>query len=157
MKGRDVLGRAIIAFLVLPGIVAYVVPVLIAPSDFGGTAWRWPGIALIAAGSILLLWCVRDFYLMGKGTLAPWTPPRHLVRNGLYRWSRNPMYVSVLVVILGWAVLYRSSSLLAYFGALAVAFHIRILVSEEPWLSASFGDEWTRYKEEVPRWVVHVR
>jgi protein-S-isoprenylcysteine O-methyltransferase Ste14 len=157
VKGGEVLGRAIIAFFVLPGMVAYVVPILLALSEPGGPAWRWLGIALIAAGSMLLLWCVRDFHAMGKGILAPWNPPRRLVRIGLYRWSRNPMYASVLAVVMGWAVLYRSPSLLVYLGALAVAFHLRVLLSEEPRLSASFAEEWTCHKKDVPRWVVHVR
>jgi protein-S-isoprenylcysteine O-methyltransferase Ste14 len=153
VKGGIVFGRAVIAFLTLPGMVAYVVPVLLAPSEVGGAAWRILGIAVIASGTMLLLWCVRDYYVTGEGTLAPWTPPRHLVRTGLYRWSRNPMYVSVLVVVSGWAVLYRSPSLLAYLGALALVFHLRVLLSEEPRLSASFREEWLRYRQEVPRWV----
>jgi protein-S-isoprenylcysteine O-methyltransferase Ste14 len=152
-----VFGRAVIAFLALPGLVAYVAPVLLAPSELGAAPWRWAGIVLIAVGTFLLLWCVRDFYVTGKGTLAPWSPPQHLVRAGPYRWSRNPMYVSVLVVVLGWSVLYRSQSLLVYLVALAVAFHLRILLYEEPRLHESFGEDWVRYKQEVRRWASRAR
>ena len=67
-------------------------------------------------GTFLLIWCVRDFYVSGKGTLAPWSPPRHLVVVGLYRWSRNPMYISVSLILLGWAAAYRSTTLLTYTG-----------------------------------------
>ncbi len=62
------------------------------------------GVPLLGLGTVLLLWCVRDFYVAGRGTLAPWDPPRHLVTVGLYRVSRNPMYLAVLLVLTGWAI-----------------------------------------------------
>jgi protein-S-isoprenylcysteine O-methyltransferase Ste14 len=53
---------------------------------------------------VVLLWCVRDFYVSGRGTLAPWDPPKHLVVVGLYRFTRNPMYIGVLMVVGGWGL-----------------------------------------------------
>ena len=156
-EGKGRVGRAIFAFLALPGVVAYVVPVLIAPADIANTVWQWPGVTLITAGSALLLWCVREFYVTGKGTLAPWSPPRELVMTGPYRWSRNPMYVSVLLVVLGWVLFYRSAVLLAYLASLAVAFQLRIVLYEEPRLSAGFGGAWVHYRAEVGRWFVRGR
>ena len=92
--------RALIAFLVLPGMVAFIIP----------AAWlRFTdrlqldqplGLIILAIGIVGLFWCVRDFYVSGKGTLAPWAPPQRLVTVGLYRYSRNPMYVSVVLVLL---------------------------------------------------------
>ena len=102
----------------------------------------------------MLLWCVRDFYVAGKGTLAPWAPPRHLVVVGLYRWSRNPMYISVSVILLGWAIAYQSRALLIYALALFVMFHLRVVFGEEPWLARTHGDEWLRYRARVPRWLL---
>jgi protein-S-isoprenylcysteine O-methyltransferase Ste14 len=61
------------------------------------------GFFVLIVGTLGLLWCVRDFYVRGKGTLAPWSPPQNLVVVGLYRYSRNPMYVCVVLVLLGWA------------------------------------------------------
>jgi protein-S-isoprenylcysteine O-methyltransferase Ste14 len=145
-------GRAVFAFLVLPGVVAYLGPLLLAPAHDVEPVWRWAGSVVVVAGSALLLWCVREFYVAGKGTLAPWSPPRNLVRTGLYRWSRNPMYVAVLSVVLGWTVFFRSSGLLLYLACLAVAFHVRVRLFEEPWLKATFGDDWARYEAEVGRW-----
>lgn len=148
----EMFGRAVLAFLALPGVVAYLVPLLLAPTDTAGTAWRWSGRVLIVVGSTLLLWCVRDFYVAGKGTLAPWSPPQRLVTSGLYRWTRNPMYVSVLVVVMGWVVLYRSPIIAMYLVGLAVVFQLRVILHEERWLKKAFGEDWARYRNRVGRW-----
>ena len=85
--------RAILAFLVCPGTVAVLVPLLLIPWNDPGLQFRSLGLPVLVLGFAGLLWCVRDFYVAGKGTLAPWAPPQHLVIVGLYRYSRNPMYV----------------------------------------------------------------
>jgi protein-S-isoprenylcysteine O-methyltransferase Ste14 len=103
-------------------------------------------------GTTLLLWCVREFYVAGKGTLAPWTPPRHLVVSGPYRFSRNPMYVAVALVLSGWAIAFQTRALIIYALAVICAFHLRILLGEEPWLARTHGDAWRRYRSRVPRW-----
>lgn len=146
-------GRAVVAFLALPGVVAYAVPQLLAPETLATASWRRWGIGLLALGTVLLMWCVRDFYVAGRGTLAPWSPPRHLVTTGLYRWSRNPMYGSVLLVLAGWSVLYASRVLAVYAMIVALAFHLRIRRYEEPRLLASFGEEWLQYRRRVSRWL----
>lgn len=141
--------RALFAFLALPGMVAFVVPVLLAQPR----QWNPIGLVPLAIGVAGLLWCVRSFYVEGKGTLAPWSPPRHLVRGGLYRYSRNPMYVSVVVILWGWAVAFESRTLAVYALAVMVAFHLRVVFGEEPWLARTHGDTWARYRAEVPRWI----
>ena len=143
--------RALIAFLVLPGIVAFLAPALLVGPIETSTP-HGEGVAVFVTGALVLLWCVRDFYIAGKGTLAPWDPPRHLVRIGLYRLSRNPMYVGVLTILVGWALLFMSRTLLIYAAAIAVMFHLRVILGEEPWLARMHGAKWTAYKENVPRW-----
>ncbi len=145
--------RAVFAFLACPGIVAIAIPL----------GWLWTsgrlvvaypvGLALLAAGFAALLWCVRDFYVAGKGTLAPWAPPARLVVVGLYRYSRNPMYLAVLSVLLGWAVTFGSPGLLIYAAIVAAAFHLRVVLGEEPWLARTHGAEWADYRQRVPRWL----
>jgi protein-S-isoprenylcysteine O-methyltransferase Ste14 len=93
--------RALFAFLALPGIVAGLLPALIVASDAQRSSGSGFGWVLIGMGLFLLLWCVRDFFVSGRGTLAPWDPPRHLVVVGLYRFVRNPMYIAVLTLVLG--------------------------------------------------------
>jgi protein-S-isoprenylcysteine O-methyltransferase Ste14 len=145
--------RALLAFLACPGVVALVVPSLIALRGTASPVVHPAGFVLIGAGLVLLLWCVRDFYVAGKGTLAPWDPPRSLVVVGLYRWSRNPMYVAVTVILLGWAVAYASQALLIYALVVMTAFHLRVVFAEEPWLARTHGEAWERYRRDVRRWV----
>jgi protein-S-isoprenylcysteine O-methyltransferase Ste14 len=145
--------RALLSFLLLPSVIAGLVPWWIAAADrWRGAGWGG-GYAIVAVGAIVVLCCVRDFYVAGKGTLAPWDPPRRLVVVGLYRYMRNPMYVGVLSVVLGWTVLVGSPLLAAYLVVLAVAFHLRTIRYEEPRLAAQFGGDWTRYHAAVPRWM----
>jgi protein-S-isoprenylcysteine O-methyltransferase Ste14 len=144
--------RALFAFLALPGIVAFAIPIywLIATSR---TELAQPlGLLPLLVGCVGLLWCVRDFYVFGKGTLAPWSPPRHLVTAGLYRYSRNPMYVSVLLIVLGWAISFEGRDLYGYAIVVAIAFHLRVLLGEEPWLARTHGAAWDDYVRRVRRW-----
>ena len=146
------LARAVVAFLVLPGTVAFVVPlVLLRPGR--AASFDLLGLVPFCVGTALLLWCVRDFYAAGKGTLAPWAPPQRLVTIGWYRFSRNPMYIAVALILWGWALGFRSRALAIYALVVMVAFHVRVVVNEEPWLARTHGDEWARYKAQVPRWI----
>jgi protein-S-isoprenylcysteine O-methyltransferase Ste14 len=111
------------------------------------------GLAAVAVGTAGLLWCAREFYVAGRGTLAPWSPPLTLVSSGPYRWSRNPMYVAVLVTLIGWAVAFRSWSLAGYAGGVAIAFHLRVVLYEEPRLARLADDAWTAYRNRTPRWL----
>lgn len=145
--------RALVAFLVLPGVFAIALPPLIASVD----PWRGEpvrgGAAVLALGAVAVAWCVRDFYVAGKGTLAPWDPPRRLVAVGLYRWVRNPMYIGVLLAVAGGALVSGSPAVAAYAVALAIAFHVRVVVHEEPWLARRFPSAWPAYAASVHRWL----
>ena len=145
--------RAVLAFLVLPGVAAFLLPAVMGRLD----PWRL-GPSLLAApvfvaGVAGLAWCVRDFYFIGKGTLAPWRPPTRLVVAGLYRWVRNPMYLAVLMLSAGWALVYGSPIVAAYSLVLAAVFHLRVVWYEEPRLRRQFGATYGDYCEQVPRWL----
>jgi protein-S-isoprenylcysteine O-methyltransferase Ste14 len=77
--------RALLAFLMLPAVIGFAIPLYIAWPSVREQAFQPLGLVPSAAGAVLLLWCVREFYVAGKGTLAPWDPPRHLVTSGPYR------------------------------------------------------------------------
>jgi len=145
--------RALIAFLLLPGMVAFAFPAIWVLGHETVRLVHPFGLVPLATGAAALLCCIRDFYIVGRGTLAPWSPPERLVRVGLYRYSRNPMYVAVGLILLGWAVSFHSMVLLAYVVVVIVAFHLRIVLGEEPWMARTFASEWRPYAEAVPRWL----
>ena len=141
--------RALLSLLVLPGTVAYAIPLVWLG---GGHLFHPDGLLLVVPGTLVLLECVREFYVRGRGTLAPWDPPRRLVTDGLYRWSRNPMYVGVVLVVCGWALGLRSVVVGAYAALTFLAFHVRVLTYEEPTLERLFPSEWPAYRARVRRW-----
>lgn len=145
--------RALLAFLALPGLVAFAAPLLIEWPRVREGLFNPLALVLLVPGIALLIWCVRDFLVTGKGTLAPWDPPRLLVSSGPYRFSRNPMYVGVSLILLGWSVAFESSGLLLYALIVATAFHLRVVFGEEPWLARTHGRKWDDYITRVPRWV----
>jgi protein-S-isoprenylcysteine O-methyltransferase Ste14 len=156
-KVLAIIGSAV--FLVIaPGFVAVWAPWWISHWQFkapffGTPVFRVFGGALITLGIIGLLDSFSRFALQGLGTPAPVLPTRRLVITGLYRYVRNPMYLAVVITILGQGVLLGSLPLLAYGGLVWVLFHMFVLVYEEPTLGASFGSEYKAFCAEVPRWV----
>jgi protein-S-isoprenylcysteine O-methyltransferase Ste14 len=144
--------KALLAFLVLPGTFGFLIPLTLFLPSWRNLSWDPLGLVPLLPGIAALLATVREFYVAGRGTLAPWSPPEHLVTTGLYRVSRNPMYVAVVLVLLGWAALFHSTALLIYALAVAVAFHLRVVFGEEPWLRQTHGDRWARYEARAPRW-----
>jgi protein-S-isoprenylcysteine O-methyltransferase Ste14 len=149
------LWRALLAFLALPGMVAIALPAWLAAAERkAGHAFHPVGLLPLLCGFGLLLWCVREFYVSGKGTLAPWSPPRHLVASGPYRVSRNPMYVAVCLMLIGWASGFASGRLALYSLIVAVAFQLRVVYGEEPWLARTHGAAWDEYRARVPRWLL---
>jgi protein-S-isoprenylcysteine O-methyltransferase Ste14 len=147
--------HALFAFLVLPGVVALLIPAIIGMRELNaGGEFAAAGLLPLVAGFALLLWCVRDFYVSGRGTLAPWSPPQNLVTVGLYRYSRNPMYLAVTMMLAGWTVLFWSPTLAIYTGSVMLGFHLRVVFGEEPWLARTHGAAWDEYKSKVPRWLL---
>jgi protein-S-isoprenylcysteine O-methyltransferase Ste14 len=116
-------------------------------------AARWLGVVPLIMGTSGLIWCIWDFGRMGKGTLAPVDPPRFVVRSGLYRVVRNPMYVSVLTALAGEALLFRSARLAVWGVVVALMFHAFVVAYEEPTLRRQFGTNYEAYLGAVPRWL----
>ena len=147
--------RAVLAFLALPGVVAFLLPLLIARAGEGRVhAWA---LVLLIPGVVLLVWSARDLFVRGRGTLAPWDPPRELVAAGVYARSRNPMYLAVGLILLGWAAAFASAILLLYAVIVIAAFQVRVVRVEEPLLARTYREAWTRYAARVPRWLFRSR
>lgn len=114
--------------------------------------WQIAGMLVGAAGAALALACISTFALVGKGTPAPFDPPRRLVRQGPYRFVRNPMYIGAALAMGGAALFYQSFALLGYIGAFLLATHFLVAGYEEPTLRRAFGDDYKAYCNAVGRW-----
>ncbi len=104
-------------------------------------------------GAAIIVWCFVDFVRRGRGTPAPYDPPRQLVVVGFYKYVRNPQYVGVILVILGEAVLSGRTLLFGYAVFLAIGYHLFVRFYEEPALRKIFGEDYIHYCAAVPRWV----
>jgi protein-S-isoprenylcysteine O-methyltransferase Ste14 len=109
------------------------------------------GVVVGASGAVLALWCIVTFIVIGRGTPAPFDPPRRVVVVGPYRLVRNPMYIGAGFALAGAALFYESLALLGYCGLRARYAPVRV-VYEEPTLRATFGASYVRYCGRVQRW-----
>jgi protein-S-isoprenylcysteine O-methyltransferase Ste14 len=123
---------------------------IVRPTSMG--AAQVAGVVVGASGALLALWCIVTFMVIGRGTPAPFDPPRRLVVVGPYRLVRNPMYIGADLALAGAALFYESSALLGYCAAFVVVTHLFVVVYEEPTLRATFGAPYGRYCERVRRW-----
>lgn len=147
--------RSIFFALLLPGTVTLLLPYFIL-SRHPVPHWNAVGVAgllAILAGATILIWCIADFARVGRGTLAPVDPPKELVARGLYRFVRNPMYVGVVLVLVGESALFRSVSLLLYAGTFFLIANLFVMLYEEPTLRARFGESYEHYRRSVGRWI----
>ncbi len=155
-RSRAIVGTML--FLVAaPGTVVGLVPWWLShwafrPPFFGTWFSRAAGAALMPIGAVALIECFARFALSGFGTPAPIFPTRKLVVTGLYRRVRNPMYLAVISVILGQALVFASVPLLVYSACVWLVAHIFVLAYEEPTLRRSFPDDFAAYAAAVPRW-----
>ena len=144
--------------ILVPGTVAVYIPL----QALGGLVrirampWRavqYLSLIPVVLGVALYAWCVWNFAVVGRGTPAPVDAPKVLVTLGPYRHLRNPMYLGVLLVVLGEALLASSRSILLYSGILSLFFQLFVLLVEEPVLRRQFGTSYEDYCTAVRRWV----
>jgi protein-S-isoprenylcysteine O-methyltransferase Ste14 len=151
--------KVFLLFLLFPGIADVLLPGLILLGlkklDFAAIgAWQIVGLVLIAFGLFLVAWVCQAFVRGGKGTPAPFDPPRHFVSEGLYRWTRNPMYLgAALFIPLGEACFFKTFWLVIYAALLMGLLHIYVTNFEEPSLVKRFGRPYQKYLHTVPRWI----
>ncbi|HAL57303.1 MAG TPA: isoprenylcysteine carboxylmethyltransferase family protein [Bacteroidetes bacterium] len=110
------------------------------------------GIAIGVAGAAVALWCIFTFASIGRGTPAPFDPPRRLVIQGPYGFVRNPMYIGAGLALAGAALFYESLPLLGYTILFFLATHAFVVWYEEPTLRRTFGQEYEAYCRQVRRW-----
>ena len=148
------LARTALFTAIVPGVVAGYLPLRVIDRDGDMPhGLSYIGVVPLAIGLGIYAWTAFDFAWTGRGTPAPIDPPRRLVVRGLYRYVRNPMYVGVLLVIVGQAVLRRSWQTMGYAVAVAIVFAAFVVALEEPLLRSQFGAAYSQYCSEVPRWL----
>jgi protein-S-isoprenylcysteine O-methyltransferase Ste14 len=152
-----ILGSAFF-FVIAPCVAAVLVPWWITrwhvlPAFWGWQPGRIIGAVLVLAGIPVLVDSFARFAIQGLGTPAPIAPPTKLVVTGLYRHVRNPMYVSVIAIVFGQALLFGDWRLIVYGAVFWFACHLYVILYEEPTLARSFGEAYKVFCANVPRWI----
>lgn len=152
-----VLVRAVTYAALFIGLLLVFVPArilssagVLQPSSIG--PWQVAGILLGTCGGALALACILTFAYVGRGTPAPFDPPRQLVVRGPYRLIRNPMYVGAGVALLGAGLFYESVQLAGYTGLFLIVTHLFVVLYEEPTLRRMFGNDYEAYCRRTGRW-----
>ncbi|MFX1484183.1 MAG: methyltransferase family protein [Promethearchaeota archaeon] len=155
--------RYIKGFVLEPFLGIFIVPLIIL--IIAGYSFVWNltfpldillsilGMFSLGIGLILVSVTTYHFAKYGEGSAAPWDPPVKLVIQGFYQYTRNPMVLGVLFTVIGEAILFTSTPLLLLFIVLWIGNHILFVKGEEPELTDKFGDQYTSYINNVPRWI----
>jgi protein-S-isoprenylcysteine O-methyltransferase Ste14 len=151
------LAKVVIFTILVPGTIVAAIPYSLLredPAPHPGPLGLL-GMLPLALGVVFYLWCAWDFASAGRGTPAPIDPPRILVARGLYRVVRNPMYVGVLLILIGESMVFSSLVILQYTLVVWLMFHAFVVFYEEPTLRKKFGAAYEEYCRSVSRWIPH--
>ena len=151
--------RNLLFTILQPGLVAGLIPLWITGvriNNIFDEVWKlhhYIGSIAFLIGFVIMLWCILSFAVKGGGTLSPIDPTKKLVISGLYHFSRNPMYVGVIIILIGEAIFFQSANLWVYLLFVFVVFNIFVIHIEEPRLRKDFGEEYNLYCQKVRRWI----
>ncbi|HVF47857.1 MAG TPA: isoprenylcysteine carboxylmethyltransferase family protein [Pyrinomonadaceae bacterium] len=151
--------RNLLFTILQPGLVTGLLPYLLLRSTGRTflpevwTSWHFVGAAIALAGLLILVRCILRFATEGRGTISPIDPTTKLVERGLYRYSRNPMYLGAIVLLIGEAIFWRSLIVAGYAALVFIAFNLFIVFHEEPRLRRVFGAEYEAYFGRARRWL----
>lgn len=151
--------KTLLFTILVPGFVTLRVPYILLGRMYepGHGPLAWLGIFCVVAGAVIYFLCAWQFAVRGLGTPAPIAPTRFLVVSGLHRHVRNPMYIGVLLVILGQAALFRAPQVAEYGTICILVAHVFVISYEEPTLHRQFGASYDEYRSTVPRWIPRFR
>ena len=163
MASPYVLLKTALFTALVPGTVAVAIPQALRtwrphprlPLDSRGA--RLLGGASLLSGTLCYLHTAVQFATEGDGTPSPTDEPAELVTGGLHAHVRNPMYVGVLLIVIGQALLHRSVAVCWWAAGCWIGFHNRVVEFEEPHLAEKHGEEYERYRDRVPRWIPRLR
>jgi protein-S-isoprenylcysteine O-methyltransferase Ste14 len=152
--------KSILFFILVPGMLIGYFPYRIASTDaelLNIGVLQYLAFPFWLVGAAGMLWCFWNFTVNGRGTPAPIDPPKELVAVGLYRFVRNPMYVSGITALLGWILWSPSLVIIALPILFFTAAHLFVTLYEEPTLKRKFGAAYEEYLKRVPRWIPRLR
>ena len=161
-----VIVRHLLSIAILPFTVAVVVPAWLARrhhvlvtvgTTVPAVALQLLGVISLGVGLALFAASLRQFAVRGKGTLAPWDPPKHLVVEGPYRYVRNPMISGVIFVLFGEALVLVSWPHLSWALLFLAINLVYIPLLEEPQLERRFGEDYREYRRHVRRFIPRLR
>ena len=154
-RGRAISGSLGFVLFGGPTIVAGLVPWLLTSweADDQPVALKVLGVVVLLAGGALVLETTTRFALQGRGTPAPWAPPERFVERGSYRFVRSPMYLGVILLVVGQALLLGREILFLWAAAAWLGFTAILVFYEEPQLRRRFGDDYADYTRRVRRWL----
>ena len=118
-----------------------------------GPVVRSLGAVIFVVFLIAYLVSSRLLTRQGHGGHVEFDPPKEFVAGGIYRWVRNPIAGSAVLMLLGEALAFSSPGILALFLAAMVFAHLQVVLLEEPLLRKRFGASYTDYLARVPRWI----
>lgn len=148
--------KLLVFTVLIPGTFGVYLPLSLAgnrPPDFDLGALRYLGCVPTVVGALFYFRCALDFAFKGRGTPAPIDAPKFLVTSNLYCMVRNPMYIGVVMVVVGEGLFLQSFSILRYAGIVWLGFHLFVVLYEEPTLRSKFGADYEEYCRQVPRWI----
>lgn len=156
------------AIITLPVTSTIIIPTVILLLTFWFEVWWFSlfplnltvivvGCGVIALGLLLVIKTNLIFAKIGKGTLAPWDPPKNFVISGIYRYVRNPMIIGVAIILSGEALLFGSLVTFIWVICFLVGNHVYFIKKEEPGLETRFGSKYLLYKKNVPRWIPRLK
>lgn len=151
--------KSFLFLIIAPGMVVGYIPLawLRSGPQIETGALAYVAFPLWIMGGVILLWSFWNFLQQGRGTPAPIDPPKELVASGFYRYVRNPMYVGVLLTILGHFLWFGFWWLMMYAAVVFLIFHLFVTRYEEPSLKRKFGASYEDYRRSVPRWIPKLR
>jgi protein-S-isoprenylcysteine O-methyltransferase Ste14 len=155
----SLLVRNLFFTILQPGLVTGLFPYLLLRGEGKSffpdawSIWQYFGLIIMIAGFSILMRCILQFPTEGKGTISPLDPTKKLVIRGLYKYSRNPMYLGAILLLIGESVFWESLRLAGYTAIVFAGFHLFILLHEEPRLKRDFGAEYDEYRQKVRRWL----
>lgn len=146
---------AIVGLSFLLGVLPFIISLPVARYGWVSgipSFWNDVGLVLVPCGIMLVAWAVRVHHAHGSDGRSSDMVPTYLLIRGPYHYTRNPMYLGYLLIWLAWSIFYGSISVLVAFLVLYAVFQFIVVPHEERTLDNKFGDEYRRYKKQVPRW-----